>query len=747
MRSTILKASYTDLGGMAAVMNSGGAVGAGYGGPTNSQFGPGLPPQPRPIGGDPRLTQGRPGWNLPTLPGEGRLIDYTTLRQIARIDPLVKKAIAVRKDQMCNLNWDIIARDRKNAKKARQTVAQQQAAIDEVKKWMDMPDGRLSWTGWLSRCLEDHFVIDGVALYKRRNLDPDAGPVSKATQKPMGKFLWLEQLDATTIKPLRDTSQREPLPPLDAYQQFLFGIPVFGFTSEELVYAVKEKATDTPYGFSPVEMFLTLINLNLRYWSSMNAIYTDGTLPEGIVTAPEGWTPQQIQGFADNWNRALAGDPRALRKLHMAPHGVGWIAFKEHVFDKELARFLIDILALAFDLTANELGFEPKSSGLGGKGFAEGQERVQNRRGIGPTSKFLIDDILNPILWTEFGLNDLTFAVVDQEQQDEEQRAKADDIDLKNGRLSLDELVERDGGDPPGVGRLFVVGPNLVLGEADLIRLTKEGAAALGLVKPAQLDENGMPIAPPPPAAIGPDGKPMKDPETGEPLQTPTLGADGKPLQIPVPKGGQLPPDGTVPGKPAAKSSDENKALDDVKKSSDPELMLDDMRRWELKSMRSLRRGKSAAVRFESDYIPADLAERVSERLSKATTPDAVKAAFIDPSLTTAVKSAVDPQTDAITELARAAIALAARELPTPRVYVNQPEITVKSPDVHVAPAEINITTPDVKVENHIEKPDPIQVRIVPMENREPVTKSAKRTVIRERDAQGRPSVIETEEV
>lgn len=640
----------TSLSGMAAMVGNGGRVEPGYGGNSNAMFGPGTPPQERNLGGDPRQYQYRPYWNLPTLPGEGRLIDYKTLRVVAKIDMFVRKAIEVRKDQVKNLTWDLIARDRKDAKKARATVKAQQSKIAEIKAWMDRPDGRHSWAAWLDLILEDMLVVDGVALYKRRNLDPDAGPVSVKTGQPMGKMLWLEGIDATTIKPLLDTSGRIPLPPLTAYQQFLFGLPADDFTMEEMIYARRSSAYDTPYGYSAVEQFLSLINLNLRYWSSMNAIYTDGTLPEGIVTAPEGWTPQQISAFADNWNKALAGDPRALRKLHMAPHGVGWIAFKEHVFDKELTRFLLDILCVAMDLTPSEMGMEPMhGTGLNSKGTSEGQERIGERRSLGPTVKFLSDEILNPTLWTEWGLTDLEFAVVEKQEQDEESRAKAEDIDIRNGRISLDELVEQDGGEPPGVGRLFVLGPNIVLGEKDLITLTEQGAAALGLIKPTPLDETGMPVPPAPQPAIGPDGKPMTDPKTGEPLQHPTMGPDGAPLSLPMstkppeavdkpaaakPGTGDVAPakpgeGGPIPGSPKAGPGTKATKLAEMETSAIEE-MLNDLHRWELKALRAFKRKGSAMVTFISDYVPSDLAERIAGKLEAADSVDEIKGAFID---------------------------------------------------------------------------------------------------------------------
>lgn len=59
-----------------------------------------------------------------------------------------------------------------------------------------------------------------------------------------------------------------------------------------------------------------------------------------------------------------------------------------------------------------------------------------------------------------------------------------------------------------------------------------------------------------------------------------------------------------------------------------PDTMKADLARWQRKALTAVRAGKSAAVRFESPSIPADIAEAVSARLVDATDTAAVKAAF-----------------------------------------------------------------------------------------------------------------------
>ncbi len=54
----------------------------------------------------------------------------------------------------------------------------------------------------------------------------------------------------------------------------------------------------------------------------------------------------------------------------------------------------------------------------------------------------------------------------------------------------------------------------------------------------------------------------------------------------------------------------------------------EDLRRWERKALRRLREGKGAAVEFASTSIPQREADAISRALSKATTPEQVRAAF-----------------------------------------------------------------------------------------------------------------------
>jgi hypothetical protein len=606
-------------------------------------MGPGAVPPVTPLGGDPRTSQYRPGWNYPTLPGEGRGVSYDTLRSIAGLDWALRKALDVRINEICSLTMDLVGRDRGRSRK-RSAIVDNAARISEIKTFMERPDRRRSFRLWLRRILEDRFVLDAVTLVHERNQDPDAGPLGPDGASKLGGLISLRQIDGATIKVLLDDAGELPLPPSPAYQQFLFGIPRSKFTAQEMTYAPQNGRVFSPYGLSEVEAFLYLVSVNLRYWANVGAKYTDGTLPEGVAEAPENWTPEQLAEYSQFWDSVLAGDPKALRKLIFVPHGFKWHTFADDKFDETLARFLVECICIALDVTPMEMGFEPRHGGLGGKGLGETEERVQERRSLRPTLSWLFGDILNPILTSEWGAPELEWTALELDRRSEAERAKAIDQGVRNATLSIDEAIEEDGGEPIGAGRIFVVGPTLVLGEPDMVTLTEEGASALGLITSpedkaaaaalthqntmdqltAQAQLRPAPAPGPAGAKPAPTSAPKPAPKPASPASKaaePTRPASRTPAAPPNPAGEAdpgIPPD---PGRSHPPSS--GNALQ----------LATDLRRWQTKALHAARSGRHADVQFRSEAIEPQVQDLIHAALGQASSTQEVRGAFEDPAV------------------------------------------------------------------------------------------------------------------
>jgi hypothetical protein len=270
-----------------------------------------------------------------------------------------------------------------------------------------------------------------------------------------------------------------------------------------------------------------------------------------------------------------------------------------------------------------EMGMEPSHGGLGGKGLGETEERVQERRSLRPTLKWLFDDVLNPILAEEFDAPELEWTALELDRESEVDRAKALDSNIRNGIISLDEAIEEMGGEPIGVGRLFIVGPQQILFEPDLIAASNGGAGAIGLLttpdqQMAQSAQNhrqnlerlqaGNPQPNPPP-----NGNPSANP----PAESPAISGEV----------------GAAPARPTVNPRLSDAPVDTRPKRNGPgpgkfAAVTEELHRWEGKALRSLKSGKTASVRFSSELLAPDLEQEIRESLSTATTPDAVKGAF-----------------------------------------------------------------------------------------------------------------------
>lgn len=580
-------------------------------GDPGAQLGPGAVPNTQPLGGDPRQYQYRPGWNIPGPSGEGRPIDASTLRLLADSYDLLRRCIEIRKNEIIALEWDIIPKER--TKKKSQALREQHAAkIAEIKAFFEFPEaymtkekgswdrkGLKSFPSWLNALLEDHLVGDWMTIYPRRKMN--------------GELLALERIDGSTIKPILGLDGRVPLPPNPAYTQWLHGRAAAQFTIEELIYAPRNVRNNSPYGFSPVEQVLVHINEALRYQMWTSAYFTDGSLPEGFFTAPEGWAVDQIREFNDYINAEMAGNQKALRQFHLIPYGSTYLSVKPFAFDDLFARYLIEKTCGLMDVQPIEVGFSPKA-GLGGAGFSEGQKEVGQRKSLRPTAKWLAN-ILNDVIRHFFGVAELEFAWTALQDEDDAAHVETDKNRLFSGQATLDQLLMERGDEPVGMNTPIVVTGNQVLFLPDLLKGQEQGASALnpfsGLFPPG----SGGPSRP---------GDRTSEEETGGPLDGP---------------GNEPGEEDDLPGKPAGEDPGE----EDGQKSAR------DIARWKRMAVKAAKAGKRPRP-FVSEAIPGPVRAIIKKRLEKAATPASVKAAFLLPGFASQDPQALDQAQEAIRE-------------------------------------------------------------------------------------------------
>ena len=367
------------------------------------------------------------GRNLFYTPRGDQRFKFWELRNLARDSEMVRLAIETRQDQMDALEWDVLPIDEKSGDK-------NDPRIKEIKNWLAKPDGIHDWQGWLRVILEELYVTDAVTLLPRFTRG--------------GGFYGLDLMDGTTIFPIIDENGRQPQPPNPAYQQILKGVPKVDYTSDELLYLPRKVQINTPYGYSAVEQIAMSAKTDMERIKYQLAYFTEGSMPDTYMTAPENMTADQIKMFEEHFNATLAGNPTGRRQVPIVPNGMEMKQLKEPDLKNDFDEWIWRKVALAFKLAPTPLIKQMNRSS------SEADKERGEDEGLAPImvwTRRLINSSINKY----FGFDDLQFIWAETRDQNPQEAADIDAELVRNGILTINEvrqsrgLAPVDGGDTP----------------------------------------------------------------------------------------------------------------------------------------------------------------------------------------------------------------------------------------------------------------------------------------------------------
>ena len=552
----------------------------GLAGPQDSSMTPGVPQAPsRPQDIDPRRFDYQPGRNITPRPRAFEQYNYATFRQLCRTYDVARIAIEARKDEVRSWEWDIRVRPiagltREDQRARAATFADK---VARVKGFLMSPNQEDDWGTWITTYMHEVLVVDAPAIYRRPN---------KA-----GKPYALEIIDGTTLALLIDYYGRTPAPPEPAFAQVIHGLPWIYFTTNEIDFHPYHQSIESPYGSPPIEWVIVAVNRALRRQSLDLSLFNQGTLPLQYYKVPETWGGDQLAALQKIFDSLLSGDDLARSRVRFVPGGTG--TGPESMYptpETDAKKWLMNVTAAAFGSTAQDLGFDPTGSGLGGAGYGEAQRGSAERRGSKPTSSYL-SGLVNRFIATWLGAPELEFVWRGIGQtEDLLKQAQIREIEWKTGAYSGDEWREdvgRDliGLDPtildPKIGAIFV---------EDLIANRANTAAAEAALAQTLVDPSG--------GALLPD---------------PTLSA--APV-VPVPNTLAAPsaaPGETTPGVSVGTP------LTKVARA--------ELAQWRRMALNRVAVGRDPSA-FETSAIPSDVYQVTAEQLRATSTPAAVREVF-----------------------------------------------------------------------------------------------------------------------
>jgi SPP1 gp7 family putative phage head morphogenesis protein len=313
-------------------------------------------------------------------------VDFATLRALSVNHETTRGAINVRKRQITQLGFDVVDVeddvDPESTEKIRAEVK---------RKVSNLGGPGVRFRELLDKLIEDTLVLDALTFYKQYTKGH--------------KLLRIIPTDGSTIKLRVGPGGERPLPPEIAFEQWIKGEKVADLTTEEFVYEEMNPRTNSPYGLSPLETLILVVDSSLRAGLYNLNYLSDNNVPQGFLTVPEGWSPTQIKEYKD-WFDAMLTGSKNTSKVFPIPGGAKYQpTSKPSDFSFESFFQYLDLkVCMLFDVTPQELGISLRQY----KENAEVQNDIQLRRGIKPLANFL-GEIFTDLIQLDLGYPDFEF--------------------------------------------------------------------------------------------------------------------------------------------------------------------------------------------------------------------------------------------------------------------------------------------------------------------------------------------------
>lgn len=454
------------------------------------------------------------GYNIASRPRTHERVAFDTLKGLVEAYDVAQMCIWHRIDSIRSLDWSLVAADGHDGD-----------VSDEIKTGLQVlakPDGQQPFASWIASWLYDVLAYDAGTLYRLRNRG--------------GRCIGLRVVDGTTIAPLLDYWGNPPEAPAEAFVQYANGLPWNWLTRDDLIYTPFRKRPNSVYGTAPLESILLNANTDLRFQAYFLQRFTEGNIPEAFASAPETWTPDQIEEFQKYWDALLLGDQAGKHQIRWMPGGSSIAWSNEKDFTDGFSLFLMRKTAAAYHVVPADLGFTENVNRSSG----ESQADVQHRVGDLPLIRH-IQHVLTGFLQEDLGLP-LRFAFdLGEEQVDQLAQAQADQIYIQMGAISPSDVREMRYGLPEPDGQpvpRFVFSPR-----SGPIPLSSLYGVAGQIDPETAAPKPGAPL--PHDAFAGVPGTEPTPPLVTEPLAEELYGAGAIP---PMPPGQQ-----PAPGQPVTK--------------------------------------------------------------------------------------------------------------------------------------------------------------------------------------------------
>jgi phage portal protein BeeE len=332
--------------------------------------------------------------------------------------PVARKALNTIKDRIAGMRWRVQPRNGRALEQLPDGALRIQILADNF----DAPNPDDSFRSLAEQVLED-INIGGYGAIEAQTTEDPARPLA----------LW--PVDGSTIR-MRADWDGSPNSPRYVQATGKFG-PDANITlnDDELIYMRLNPRTHTPFGLGRLEVAFETINSFLSAHRFASRLASNSVVEYALWL--QGLTPERHERLIRWWQDEIEGTGRvpilsAENKPEVLRFGGGTDA------DLRLAwqEFLIRVIANAFDLPPQLLGVERDVN----RSTAAEMNDQAFRQAIVPTARLFAEHITRDAINKKLGWNDLEFVFADTDVADEMEEAQIQEILLRNGVMTINEV-------------------------------------------------------------------------------------------------------------------------------------------------------------------------------------------------------------------------------------------------------------------------------------------------------------------
>jgi Phage portal protein len=363
-------------------------------------------------------------------PGTHNLIPKPTPANLRRFaeTPVARRAINVIKDRIVGMRWRIQPR----RGRVLEQIPDGARRIQMLTENFEAPNPDDSFRSLVEQVLED-VIVGGFGAIEIDLVEGWTQGWSPDSAAKLPLLMW--PVDGATIRIMTDWDGRPDSP---RYAQITGSYGADGqiiLNDNELSYIRLNPRTHTPFGLGRVEVAFETINSFLSAHRYAGRLASNSVVQYALWL--QGLTPTHHERLIRWWQDEIEGTGRVpIISAESKPEVLRFAAGNDADLRLAWQEFLMRIIADAFDLPAQFLGLEQDVN----RSTAAEMSEMAFRSAIVPTARLVAEYLTRDAIAKKLGWSDLEFVFTDVDAQDEMEQAQIDEILLRNGVVTVNEV-------------------------------------------------------------------------------------------------------------------------------------------------------------------------------------------------------------------------------------------------------------------------------------------------------------------